>query len=193
VAHLEAGLAIAEPHQDVQALRKAQSVLAERDLLSGRVDSAYARLEPLLDPPGQEAATVTMRMLALVAWAELALGRIEQATARVAECLVRSRPEHCHFARPDARRVEALLAIAQERWADAQAALDEALAIARAMPYPYAEAKGLYVYGQLHAAEGKPEQAREKYEVALVICARLGEGLYRPYIERALQELSRLS
>ena len=64
------------------------------------------------------------------------------------------------------------------------------LRLVRAMPYPYAEAKALYVYGQLHAVKGETEQAREKYEAAIAICERLGEGLYRPHIERALAELA---
>jgi tetratricopeptide (TPR) repeat protein len=78
-----------------------------------------------------------------------------------------------------------------QRWEDARAALDEAIAMSRDMPYPYAEAKALYVYGQLHAAMGEPGRAREKYEQALSICDRLGEGLYRTYIERDLRRLAR--
>jgi DNA-binding XRE family transcriptional regulator/tetratricopeptide (TPR) repeat protein len=186
LAHLAAGLAIAEPHQDLQALRKAHGVLAERDLLAGRPDAAYARLEPLLDPPGEETASVTMRLLALVAWAECALGRVEQAIARVAECLARSAPRRCPFARPDARRVEAILAIERGRWQEAEAALEEALALARPMPYPYAEAKALYVYGRLAAARGQPQRARERYTQALAILDGLGERLYAAHIERAL-------
>jgi tetratricopeptide (TPR) repeat protein len=189
VAHLAVGLAIVAPHQDLQALRKAHGLLAERDLLAGRAEEAHARLEPLLDPPGQETANVIMRVLALFAWSELTLGRIEQAAARVAECLARSRPERCWFARPDARRVEALLAIERGRWDEAEAALEEAVCAARAMPYPYAELKALYVYGLLERARSNPPAARERLTSALAICDRLGEGLYRPHIERALAEL----
>jgi hypothetical protein len=89
----------------------------------------------------------------------------------------------------DALRVRGLLAIAQGRWQHAKAALEEAFSLALAMPYPYAEAKAHSVYGQLHAAKGEPDLARERYQAALSICARLGEGLYRPHIERALAEL----
>jgi hypothetical protein len=59
------------------------------------------------------------------------------------------------------------------------------------MPYPYAEAKALHVYGQLHAAKGEPALAREKYEAALAILTRLGEWLYRSHVERALAKLDR--
>ena len=54
----------------------------------------------------------------------------------------------------------------------------------RAMPYPYAEAKTLWVYGRLEAARGDPAAARLRIEQALLICDRLGEGLYRPRIEQ---------
>jgi hypothetical protein len=69
------------------------------------------------------------------------------------------------------------------------AALEEALERARAMPYPYGEAKTLWVYGRLEAAHGDPATARERFIQALAICERLGEGLYRPHIERALAEV----
>jgi hypothetical protein len=72
---------------------------------------------------------------------------------------------------------------------EAEAALEETLALCRTLPCPYAEAKALAVYGQLHAARGEPERARERYMAARAICEQLGERLYRPQIERALAEL----
>ncbi len=71
----------------------------------------------------------------------------------------------------------------------ADAALREAIQVAREVLYPYAEAKARYVYGQLHAAKGEPELAREQFEAALAICGRLGERLYAVRIERALAAL----
>jgi hypothetical protein len=124
-------------------------------------------------------------LLPLLAWAQLALDRDDEAAATLATCKARCGKLWL----VDALRIEALLAIKQRRWQEAAALLDEALAMCRAMPYPYAEAKALSVYGQLHEAKGEPVQAREKYVAALAICARLGEGLYRPHIERALDAL----
>jgi tetratricopeptide (TPR) repeat protein len=83
--------------------------------------------------------------------------------------------------------------ITEEREAQYHAAtgdLDEAITLCQAIPYPYAEAKALYVYGQLHAAKGEPKRACERYQAALAICERLGEGLYRPYIEQDLELIS---
>jgi hypothetical protein len=83
-----------------------------------------------------------------------------------------------------------LLALRHERWGDVAAALEESLALCRAMPYPYAEAKALSVYGQLYAARGEPERAREQYQAARAILSRLGERLYAERIERALAALA---
>ncbi len=58
------------------------------------------------------------------------------------------------------------------------------------MPYPYAEAKALYVYGLLEIARRDAERAREQLAAALSILNRLGEGLYRPHVERALAGLA---
>jgi len=91
----------------------------------------------------------------------------------------------------DALRVQALLCLQQHRWDEAQAALEEAIALCRAMPYPYAEAKALYVYGLLHQAKGEPTQARERLEAALAILNRLGERLYAEQVEQALAESRR--
>jgi tetratricopeptide (TPR) repeat protein len=90
----------------------------------------------------------------------------------------------------DGLRVLAMVRMRQERWEEACALLQESIELCRAMPYPYAEAKALYVYGQLHAARGEPESAAEKYQAALAICDRLGEGLYRPHIECDLRRLA---
>jgi hypothetical protein len=52
----------------------------------------------------------------------------------------------------EALRIRGLLHLRQARWPEAQAALEEALTLYRAMPAPYSEAKVLYFYGLLHRA-----------------------------------------
>jgi transcriptional regulator with XRE-family HTH domain/tetratricopeptide (TPR) repeat protein len=191
VQQLEAALARAERFADVQALTFAQTALAERDLLAGRAVEAQARLAPLLEREEARALPfLVAQLLPLVAWAELEAGDLEQAAKTIEAHLARTAAGINCVLRPGTLRVRALVALAQERWAEAEDALQEAITRAQAMPYPHAEAKALFVYGQLHAATGEPERARESYEAALAICTRLGEGLYRPYIERALAELS---
>ncbi|HEV7129487.1 MAG TPA: hypothetical protein VGN32_18780 [Ktedonobacterales bacterium] len=70
----------------------------------------------------------------------------------------------------------------QEHWEDAAHTLEEGLALARTMPYPYAEARLLDAYGRLHAQGGEPEQARERLNAAPAIFRRLGA---RKDIDRA--------
>ena len=91
----------------------------------------------------------------------------------------------------DALRMEAAVWIRQQRWDEAEAALEEALALARPMPYPYAEAKALATYGDLLVASGHPERARDQYDAALAILRPLGEVPYTERIERALAEMAR--
>jgi transcriptional regulator with XRE-family HTH domain/tetratricopeptide (TPR) repeat protein len=181
-------LTIARERHDLQALRMAHSLIAERDLLRGRAEAVRADLEPLLDRPGLEEHQVLF-VLPQFAWALLALGDEAAAGARALQTCQRTRAHHYHLWLVDGLRVLAQVRLRQERWEEGRALLEEAVALCQTMPYPYAEAKTLYVYGQLYAARGEPERAREQYEAALAICHRLGEGLYRPHIARALSEL----
>jgi tetratricopeptide (TPR) repeat protein len=129
-------------------------------------------------------------VLPALAWAEAELGLPAEAAERLAQALTIATARRWHLWLVDALRVKALLAARQQQWEDARVALEETITLCHAMPYPYAEAKALYVYGQLHTAKGEPAQARERYEQALAILDRLGEGLYQPHVERALAELS---
>src|SRR5262249_51243943 len=131
------------------------------------------------------------RVMALptLAWVELERGHHTEAAERLETAIAMATARRFNIMLVDALRVKGLLATRQRQWEDAQAVLDEAITLCRAMPYPHAEAKALYVYGQLHTAKGESDLAHEKYLSALAICARLGEGLYRPHIERALAQL----
>jgi hypothetical protein len=70
--------------------------------------------------------------------------------------------------------VQALIALQNEQWEIATHSLEEGLALARDMPYPYAEARLLRVDGELHACTGKPEAARERLKKARAIFLTLG-------------------
>jgi tetratricopeptide (TPR) repeat protein len=183
-------------HPALELGAQGEVALAERHLLMGQAAPAHARLAALLDQPAlaEHARMARARMIALptLAWAEAELGHDTAAAERlevaIAIATATARREVLELV--DALRVKGLLAARQRRWKDARAALDEAITLCRAMPYPYAEAKALYVYGQLYAARGEPTQACEKYRAALAICDRLGEGLYRPRIEQDLDMIN---
>jgi tetratricopeptide (TPR) repeat protein len=117
------------------ALRWAQKLLAECDLVEGRPDVARSRLVPLLDRPGLEEPYVT-DLLSVLAWAHLEVGNVVQAADGVAQAIGRMRTENERRGLVDALRVQAMVATRQERWADAERALEEGLALARRMPAP---------------------------------------------------------
>jgi transcriptional regulator with XRE-family HTH domain len=159
--------------------------LAESDLLAGRAEAAQRRLASFLPDPAH-AKDNDVTLLPLFAWAEGALGQLEQAEARLQTLLA----GEASLVRVDALRIQGLLATMQGRWDVASEALDEALERTRAMPYPYGEAKTLWVFGRLDRARGSPAIARKRLKQARAICERLGEGLYRAYIERDLRRLA---
>ena len=73
--------------------------------------------------------------------------------------------EH-HLALADALLVRAMMAIRKHCWRAATDDLDEAFALARAMPYPVVEIKAHYLYGQRYTATGECAKAREAYACA---------------------------
>jgi tetratricopeptide (TPR) repeat protein/transcriptional regulator with XRE-family HTH domain len=186
--HIEEAIALAERTANLEVLRWAHGALAERELLEGRAEAVVAarsRLEGLLDRGGQEEMDVT-RLLPLLAWACLEAGDEERAGALLAQATARASAVQLRPTLVHALRIRALLAVRQARWLEEEAALEEALALCRAMPYPYAEAKTLYVYGLMHLARGELVPARERLEAARAICAPLGERLYAERVEEAL-------
>jgi hypothetical protein len=82
--------------------------------------------------------------------------------------------------------LQATLWTCRGRYADARHALDEALALIRDMPYPYAEGGLLHAYGVLHLKQSESAPARERLAAALTIFRRLGA---RTDVERVEQEI----
>ena len=183
--HFEVARELAERGHDLALLRAIQRALAEQDLLSGDPEAARARLLPLLDQGDQEELDVT-QLLPLLAWATLDYGDRAKAEALLTACLRRASEQEARLVAPDALRVQARLERLGERWAQAEAALEEALALCRSMRYPYGEAKAHYEYGHLNLQQGQLQPARDRFEEVLAICSRLGERLYAEQVERAL-------
>jgi len=185
--YVEEALAMAEQGKDLQALRWGHGLLAERDLLEGRPDRARLRLGPFLDRPGLEELDVDV-LLPLMAWAHLDLGELDVATEMAARGLTRAQAEGNRVALVDALRVQAIVSIRQRHWEEAERFLEEGLARARGMPYPYAEGRLLYVYGLLHIERDEPGPARERLEAALALFRRLGARQDIKRVERDLAE-----
>src|SRR5262249_1702452 len=147
--------------------------------------SAWARLTPLIEGSARERGQ-SLYLLPYLAWANWDMREQALAEAQVSEAIGRAQASDLRIALVDALRIRALLHLQQQRWDEAQAALEEAVTLSRAMPYPYAEAKALYVYGLLHQARGEQEQARKRWQAALEILGLLGERLYAEPLERTL-------
>jgi tetratricopeptide (TPR) repeat protein len=181
------GIRLAERYQNFNRQRIGEQALAERELVEGRPQAARSRLEPLL-PHARQRGNDLDHLLPPLAWAALALGEEDQAEALLAEAVARLTAQRRQALVVEALRIQALLRIRQRRWEESQAALEETLALCRTLPYPYAEAKALYVSGLVHQAKGEPVLARQRLEEALAILNRLGERLYAEQVERALAE-----
>jgi tetratricopeptide (TPR) repeat protein/transcriptional regulator with XRE-family HTH domain len=165
-----------------------QRLLAQRHLLDGQPAAACACLTPLVDEASQGRATGA-QILPLLAQAHLERGAVIEAGDAVAPALTYARAEHDRLTLVDALRVQAMVAIRQERWGEAECSLAEGLALARGMPYPYAEARLQHVYGQLRVQRSEPGPARERLEAALAIFRGLGAC---GDLERVEQELAAL-
>ncbi|HKV86141.1 MAG TPA: AAA family ATPase, partial [Ktedonobacterales bacterium] len=188
---LDRAMTLARKHKRLDTQLSIKSLLAEADLVAGHAEQALARLEPLI--ASQSSATEVHTLLAypFAAWAYADLGDGVRALDLIESAVARGRAQNARSTLVDALRIQALLAVRRGQWMDASALLDEALGMAAEMPYPYAEAKALYVYGQLHAAKGESQQARQRYEQSLAVLNRLGERLYAEHVERALASLPR--
>lgn len=186
---LQEATAAAERSGDLQALRAAQMPLAERELVEGRPEAARARLDRLLDRTASGWDEGVAQILTLLAWAQLELDDEAQTESLVALSITRAITEQNRLALVDALRVRALWAMRRQRWQDAHGALEEALSLARAMPYPYGMARVLFTEGLVRAHEGDPGAARSHLEASKAICAQLGERLYGRSIEGALANL----
>jgi len=161
--------------------------LAERELAEGRPEAARALLLPVPDPVPERLGYP----FSFLAWAEVELGHEAEAETLVEKRLkgMTILDENAWWFDP--RLIEALVRTRQGRWAEAEALLEGAMAKYRAESFGYGEAKALYFYGRLHQEQGAPEQARQRWEAALVILHRLGERLYAEQVERRLSGLER--
>jgi tetratricopeptide (TPR) repeat protein len=183
--YLTQALRLAQQNHDLQALCWVQGPLAEWDLLSGRPEAARGRLAPLLDAPGLM-VSYSRESLSLLPWVYLELGEADQAQELLAQVLSTARQARMNPTLVQALRVQALILSKQERWEEAEQALQEALTLCRGMGTRYAEAKTLYTAGLVSHQNREWAPARQRFEAALTILERLGERLYAGHVEQLL-------
>ncbi|HEX9039346.1 MAG TPA: AAA family ATPase [Ktedonobacterales bacterium] len=159
--------------------REALSLEAEEALLREDGAAALVLLEPLFDAPPafREPAA------ALLAWGYAIAGQAERARETLEKTLALAGRGRDILLTLEVRRIQALLAVRQRRWSEAETLLDEVIARSRDLPYPYLEARTRWVSGQLYAAWGNKKQASAAYDEAHAIFSRLGERLYAAQIQ----------
>ena len=86
-------------------------------------------------------------------------------------------------------RLKTLTAKEDGLWEDANQALDEALSISRAAPYPYSEAQTLEAHAILLAAQHDVNRAIDTFGASLAVFERLGA---RPEADRVKHNLQAL-
>jgi tetratricopeptide (TPR) repeat protein len=182
---LETELAAYVEGEDPQRLLCAGELLAEGALLEGRADAALAYLSRL----PQNAEQAYSGAMAVHAWVLAECGDEQAATRVLTAVLEWARREEQRVLYVNALRIRAHLALRACAWDEAEEALERALEIARAIPYPYAEAKALYTHGQLDVARGEHAHARAHFQAALAILGHLGERPYAELVERGLAAL----
>jgi tetratricopeptide (TPR) repeat protein len=188
----EEALVLAERQQELEALRWAQSSLAERELLIGQPQRAYERLTPLLDGLDRQESGAA-HLLTMLAWTHLEQGEHDQAQRLLDQIITNATQQHLRPMLLDALLVQARLAARREQWQEARQALDEALRLARAMQYPYAEARTLYTAGFVLLQQEQPAQAIQLLMQALAILNHLGEQLYAEQAEALLAQIEATS
>lgn len=186
--YLAEAVDLAERSGDLHLLRTAHTLLAERDVLDGRAESARVRLYPLLDRAELQEHDVT-RLLPILAWAHLEEGNMRQAEEAAASGEERATASGMRLALIDALRVQGLILTRTQRWHEADSKLSRALEISRTLGEPYGEAKTLYAYGLNRVRRGALREARGYLQTARSILNRLGEHLYAERVEEALREL----
>ena len=187
---LDEAVAILEREHNLYALVIACWILAERDLAEGDPGAARTRIEQTFERYGIDASTVAFPpVLVSLALAYLELGDEAKAQdlaegAHARATAVDDRPALC-----DVLWLRGVLCGRRSQQKEADRMLLEALSLARAMPFPYGEARAHYWYGMMHLRRGERRQARQHLQDALAIFRRLGDRLHARAVEIRLQNL----
>ncbi len=184
VQYLSEAVTIAERNEDLQGLR-IHTYLAIQEILDGRPHEGIARMERLQALHRGAGRETYLWPLTL---ALLEAGEVEQAASQAHDVgddmLFEGRLE-----RPDVLRVQAMVAIRQERWDDATRRLEEGLTMTREIGMPFHEALLLLECGRMHAARGDTDRARHCLEESLTLLNHLGAA---PYAQRVNDAIARL-
>jgi ATP/maltotriose-dependent transcriptional regulator MalT len=153
-------------------------LLARRDVLAGDATAALARLDEVVRAEGEEHPGT----LAVRAWALLESGDVARASTAVARAVELGAAQGNRLDLCEALLVRGQVERSQGDLGAATRTLADGLALARAMPCPYAEARLRYARARVFAELGQLNDATRELEVATRTLRQLGA---RPYLEAA--------
>lgn len=189
LAYFTEALALAQAHDHYLDLLYTHMELAEYELLAGQGSAAWERFQ-VLQEQLQRAGVPIDETAHFFAWAASAAGEASIAQELLASCIVQLRASENTHNLQDALRVSAHVALhTHADLASVHLDLDEALALTQTGPFPAYEVRVHYAYGLLATRQHEYPVAYQHFQEALVICERIGEGCYRPYVEQALEQL----
>lgn len=169
VAELPLAIRLGVASDNLDLVRNATAVLAERDLRIHRPARAVARLAPLLDRPGRQEWQVT-DLLPTLADAYLRNGEIDTARKMAGRAAARARAVNHALALADALRVLAVASAHAGNWITAAASLEEALGLAQTMKSPPVEARVRLAWAEVARLRDAPaESAREDTHAAQLL------------------------
>lgn len=186
---LETALRVAQESGDPMALHGVQACLAELDLLKGRPEGAWDRLEPLLpDSPGTRDINL-VHVLPVMVRTCLELGEEDKAEAIAWQTLGESMALGSPTRVGEALIVKGMVLARKRRWEQAEETLEEAVALHRRLGFVWPEANTLAAWAEMYARKGDIERARSRWDEALALFRRLGARLWIQQAEKALEEL----
>ena len=100
-----------------------------------------------------------------------------------------TRERQMRAAQTEVLLVRIRLAAHRHRWEEAEQAVGEVLQLARVAPFPYDEAKVLFIAGQVSLQQGHANAAYQQFAEALRLLRQLGERPYAGQVEQALASL----
>jgi tetratricopeptide (TPR) repeat protein len=193
-AYLEGSLQAARSLRIVRVEQVALTHLARLDLLDGRPQDAVTRLHPVTaGRPAPAAEDLTwdtpVELLSVLAEAHLELSDLDRARAYAGSAVDHARRMGVGLELIRALEVRGMVLARDGHHDLARAAYREGLDRARAMPFPYGEARLLHAYGLLDRQQHDQAAAHAKFAQALAILERLGADKDADRLRRAIADI----
>jgi tetratricopeptide (TPR) repeat protein len=192
-AYLEGSLQAARSLRIVQVEQAALTHLADLDLLDGRPQDAVTRLHPVTaDHPLPAVEDLTwdtpVELLSVLAEAHLEVDDLDRARAYAGRAVDHARRMGAWVQGIRALEVHGMVLARDGDHDLARAAHQEGLDRARAMPFPYGQARLLHACGLLDRQQQDHAAAHAKFAQALAILERLGADKDADRLRRAIAD-----